>query len=149
MAVGNAALDRNSEASPTRHSVKTSKGNPMKSEIAHAYARFARAAEGSEEHAANRWSFDELLIAAMERPEQAWEMIKAVVEFDASPPVMESIAAGPVEELLIQHGEKIIAKVEKDARDSAVIRDLLGGVWKGAMPERVWSKIESLRSQKW
>jgi hypothetical protein len=118
-------------------------------EFTKAYTAFARASEDSKDHSANRWSFDELLFASVEDPERAWEMIKAIVEVDSSPRVMEITAAGPLEELLVQHGERMIAKIENDAEQNDSIRELLGGVWQSEMPGPVWAKVLAIRTRKW
>jgi hypothetical protein len=117
--------------------------------FAKAYIAFARAPEGSEDHEANRWTFDELLFASVEDPQRAWRIIKAIIEIDTSAPVVELTAAGPLEELLVQSGPQVIDQIVADAESSNSIRDLLGGVWKSEMAEAVWSKIEAMRTRRW
>jgi hypothetical protein len=118
-------------------------------ELARAYVRFAHASKGSPEHEANFWAFDALLGASISDPARAWEEIKNVVRCEATIVVFKTLAAGPVEELLVQHGEACIDAIERDAKSMPQLRELFGGVWRSDIKEDVWRRIEALRTRKW
>jgi len=60
-----------------------------------------------------------------------------------------NLAAGPLEDLLVFHGEKVIAKVEEEARGNSDFDDLLGGVWLGRMNASVAERVARVRSGVW
>ncbi len=56
---------------------------------------------------------------------------------------MNSLAAGPLEDLLVRHGADFIDKVELEAQRSIFFRSLLGGVWKNAIQVDVWKRVQA------
>jgi hypothetical protein len=54
------------------------------------------------------------------------------------------LSAGPIEYLLAKHGEQFIKRVEKETKADPFFARLLGGVWKNAMTDSVWSRLQAV-----
>ena len=92
--------------------------------------------------------FDAVCVLVEERPDEAWAFILEVLATDAGTPVLETLSAGPLEDLLVQHGEQVIARVEAEARRNPAFADLLGGVWQRSIPETVWERVLQVRDRR-
>jgi hypothetical protein len=75
------------------------------------------------------WAWDELNDIVRENPEKAWEVIRHLVELAPTDDMLDSVAAGPLEDLLRSHGHQLIDRVEERARVDERFRKCLGGVW--------------------
>ena len=117
--------------------------------LVRAYAAYAHAEDDSAEQRENFWAFTQFNLLASLDPAATWETVKQLLSFDCSDRVLELVAAGPVEELFLNHGSRVIAAVEKDAAENKVIADMLGGVWKSDIDQDVWRRVEVARSRKW
>ena len=87
-----------------------------------------------------------------QEPEVGWATILAILErIDAEPSsrLFQVLAAGPVEDLLADHGETFIERVESEARNNPRFNLLLGGVWQNAMPDHVWKRVQACRTETW
>ncbi|MBW8369581.1 MAG: hypothetical protein K0M66_01165 [Thiobacillus sp.] len=85
-------------------------------------------------------------------PETCWQTILAILEkIEADPSIkqFQVLAAGPLEDLLTEHGPNIIAKVELQARRDPKFNFLLGGVWQNAMNNDIWSRVQAIRNKVW
>jgi hypothetical protein len=76
-------------------------------------------------------------------------VIDQILAKDRSDPIMEVLAAGPLENLLVMHGTMVIDEVAERAKSSPAFSELLGGVWSAGMDAKVTERLESLRSSKW
>ena len=56
----------------------------------------------------------------------------------------ENLSAGPLEDLLVYHGHEVIDRVESEARSNPKFASLLGGVWKNAMADDIWRRIQGV-----
>jgi hypothetical protein len=113
------------------------------------YARYG-ANEAPEEIFDRGWVIYDL---APEQPTLAWEVIKAVVRrysedelFTVSETeakrIVGNTAAGPLEDLLSEHGVDFIETIETEARRDCRMRWTLGCVWQNAMPDDIWSRVQ-------
>jgi len=59
--------------------------------------------------------------------------------------VLGSLAAGPLEDFLGVHGETYLPVIQTLALQHQRLREVLDGVWQGAMPKQVWHQIEILK----
>lgn len=75
-------------------------------------------------------------------PEQAWEIIQAVYEEQPGARVLHRLAAGPLEDLLTEHGSKFIERVINLAAHDQGFRGVLRMVRNRGMPEETWEKIQ-------
>jgi hypothetical protein len=107
------------------------------------------ATEDSEEYERHRWADVRLSELVREDPDLALELILSILARDTSDRVVSNLAAGPVEDLLGEHGDEVIAAVEGIARGNAEFKRLLGGVWQGEMPDRVWERVKAVAATAW
>lgn len=89
---------------------------------------------------------DEVLHMPFDAPEKAWKLIQIIVQCCEENDVLGSLAAGPIEDLLSQHGEAFIDRIEVFARDNPKFLLLLQGVWKGMMSDSVWDRLQALQA---
>jgi uncharacterized protein DUF6869 len=85
-------------------------------------------------------------------PEAAWDVILQVlglIEPKPQNPLFQSLAAGPLEDLLCHHGSVFIDRVEQLARRDPNFNLLLGGVWNGGISPDVWARLQECRLQTW
>ncbi len=57
---------------------------------------------------------------------------------DPNPKVIELLATGPLEDLLVDHGLTVIDEIENEAKTNRRVAVLLGGVWQSEMDDRVF-----------
>lgn len=77
-------------------------------------------------------------------PEDAYEVVRELVREAPSPYVLSIVAAGPLEDLLSDWGERLIDRLETDARDDPKLMAACAGVWKLYMPDDVWDRLRRL-----
>jgi hypothetical protein len=75
-------------------------------------------------------------------PEVAWLVIQLIFVGCRNDIERACLAAGPFEDLLAKHGESFIDRVEKVAATNADFRELLVGVWRSAIPQPVWERVQ-------
>jgi hypothetical protein len=77
-------------------------------------------------------------------PETLWALILEIHRRDQSITIQQVLSAGPVEDLLVQHGDAFIERIEVEARQDPQFAKLLGGVWKNRMSDTVWNRVQSV-----
>jgi hypothetical protein len=77
-------------------------------------------------------------------PETLWLLILEIHHQDQSIAIQQVLSAGPVEDLLAQHGDAFIDRVEVEARQDPQFAKLLGGVWKNSMSDAVWNRLQAV-----
>ena len=95
------------------------------------------------------WAFNLLCDLVNTKPAAAWEIILEILRRDQSDRIYENLSAGPLEDLLANHGPEFIAKVEARALVDPAFRELLGGVWRNAIRQDVWDRLEAARGETW
>lgn len=118
------------------------------SRIVTEWIRLQRAPEGSAEFELLFPVYDEVCVLVEEAPEQAWQFILEALRVSDSTAVMETLAAGPLEDLLVHHGARLIDRVEEEARRNPRFAFLLGGVWAGRLSGDLWKRIEAVRDRR-
>ena len=83
-----------------------------------------------------------------EDPEAVWQLVLAVLRLDTSSEIQEVLSAGPLEDLLAQHAEDFIGRVEHQARSDPSFAKLLGGVWQSGMSHSVWARVQAVRDRR-
>jgi len=81
--------------------------------------------------------------------EHVWQFITATYKRDLPDKVFASLAAGPLEDLLAKQGPEFIERVEELARKDPKFNHLLGGVWRNAMTDEVWQRVQAARQDVW
>jgi hypothetical protein len=82
-------------------------------------------------------------------PEAAFNFILLAIKEKPSDFAFSNLAAGPMEDLLVFHGEQMIDLIEKEAKQNADFDDLLGGVWLGRMTPEIANRVTHARSAIW
>ena len=78
--------------------------------------------------------------------ERAWHMILVILIKDNSDTILSNLAAGPLEDLLVQHGDQVIDRVEAKTKQDPNFTKLIMDVCQNAMPEDIWLRVETLQS---
>lgn len=95
----------------------------------------------------NFWACKKLIELIHENPALVWESILTIVELDSSPNIIDNLAAGPLEDLLVYHGSSYIDKMEILARQNPVFTRLIKGVWKNAIPQDIWVRVNAIQTK--
>lgn len=77
-------------------------------------------------------------------PDDVWKIVLAVLSLKPSDKVVSVLAAGPLEDLINEHGATYIERIEIEARGNPEFRHLLGGLWRCSNRD-IWSRIEKAR----
>jgi uncharacterized protein DUF6869 len=116
--------------------------------IAETWIDLHRLPEDSQEREDKFWSWDRLWELVHDDPEAAWNVIQIISE-DGSDRVLANLATGPLEDLLVEHGDQFIDRVEALARRDAQFRKLLGAVWQNSMSPKLWRRIKAVAGPSW
>ena len=100
--------------------------------------------EDSDEYRRNFWAFDQISRLCVDDPEACWQVIHAIRLLDSSDRILSNLAAGPLEDLLVAHGESFIGRIEELALQDARFRKLLSGIWRNKISEGVWARLRAL-----
>jgi len=80
-------------------------------------------------------------------PELLWQLILAIHSRDQSDDVQCVLAAGPLEDLLVDHGSAFIEVVEQQAKDDPAFARLLRGVYRRSMSDDVWRRVTDIANE--
>lgn len=75
------------------------------------------------------WAVEELVDLAFHQPNALWELILRILEMDRSETILAAIGAGPLEDLMVQHGGAFIDKVERLAAKSPAFKAAMKHAW--------------------
>ena len=89
-------------------------------------------------------SFEKVWDICREDPEAAWSFILYTLADRRSEDVLSILAAGPLEDLLAKHGDRIIERVELEARRNPRFAMLLGGVWQNVIDDAIWQRVKAV-----
>ena len=118
--------------------------------IVNAWIVAEEAEPGNPERESNWWAIQQVMDWSFERQgELLWRFITAAYKRQLSDKVVSSLAAGPLEDLLVKQGPEFIDRVEELARLDPDFNDLLGGVWRNNMSEEIWKRVEAARHRTW
>ena len=96
----------------------------------------------------SEWSTDDELYAILHRePERALSVMFGVMQLTDDQEVLGRLAAGPLEDFLGIHGRQCLEVFHALALEHRRLREVLDGVWQGAMPKDVWHQIETLKQK--
>ena len=118
--------------------------------IVTAWIAAQQAKQGSPEHATNWWAVSEVMDWELEsHGDRLWQFILEIYKRDLPDKVIGVLAAGPLEDLLAKRGVDFIDRVEELARKDPKFNYLLGGVWRNAMTDEVWQRVQAIRNHVW
>lgn len=96
------------------------------------------------EYEVNAWADECARVLVEEAPETAFRVILAALPHFKADLEIAQLAAGPLEDLVTQHGERMIDEIEREALSNERFRYLLSGIWGQAhVPPKVWHRIQS------
>lgn len=75
------------------------------------------------------WAVDKVIDLADQAPDELWQLILRILDLDSSEQIVNSVGAGPLEDLMAKHGESYIIKVEEQASKSEVFKRAMKSVW--------------------
>jgi hypothetical protein len=93
------------------------------------------------------WTDDHERLAGLihSAPDQALATMFGVMQMTDDQSVLGGLAAGPLEDFLGVHGEAYVDTIHALALEHRHLREVLDGVWQGAMSKHVWHRIEILK----
>ena len=91
------------------------------------------------------WAWEAARHLTEHHPARALEFICATLAQPISDETRYGLAAGPLEDVLVYCGPAVIEHVEQLARQDALFRDTLRGVWKNAMTDEIWDRVVAAR----
>lgn len=95
------------------------------------------------------WAWELLDQIVIDFPEEALKIVFEMSEVENIEPVVVScIAAGPMENLLVLHGDKVIDDTVVLARRNPPFKLLLKCVWKNSMDNNTWERLQILVKEK-
>lgn len=89
------------------------------------------------------WVWEQLDALCRNDPELAWSVILEILGRTHSTQALECLAAGPLEDLLAEHGNRLIELVEHEAQRNNDFRGLLAGVWQNTMSDDLWLRVQA------
>jgi hypothetical protein len=93
------------------------------------------------------WAWEAINELVFNSPEEAWLVILELIRLAPSERILADIAAGPLEDLIRNHTDAIIDRVEQEARRDPKFRLCLTGVWYGNdLSQDVRARIEKYTS---
>jgi hypothetical protein len=113
-------------------------------DLADAWLGYWNAPSGSPIRESLNWVDDREYDLQYEEPEELWRLILVVHSKDQSPFIQQVLSAGPLENLLSDHGEAFIERIETEAHADPSFAKLLGGVWKRMMSDSVWTRVQAV-----
>ena len=93
------------------------------------------------------WTEDHERLAGLihSDPDRALATIFAIMQMTDDQTILGGLAAGPLEDFLGVQGGAYVDTIHTLALEHRRLREVLDGVWQGAMPKRVWHRIEILK----
>ena len=107
--------------------------------IVREYLGYAAAPIGEEDWG---WASDKLGRIITYVPDLAWEIVTALIDAAPSEDALAFFAAGPLEDLLSDHGAKVIDSVEARARVDAKFLKAVRQLRRLQMTDEVWARVE-------
>lgn len=72
------------------------------------------------------------------------DLVRTINRLDSSDLISSNLAAGPLEDLLSQHGDALIDRIESIAASDFRFRELFSAVWSNSMAPEVWDRVQKL-----
>lgn len=95
------------------------------------------------------WASERLQDLLAKDPEVAWRTIVLLIERAPSDERLGPVGAGPLEDLLNDHGDMFIDRIEAAARTDSRFRACLASVWQRGMSEALWERVVAARGASW
>jgi hypothetical protein len=94
------------------------------------------------------WAWQEVTNKVLYSPEEAWPIVLELIRAAPDDAAICYVAAGPLEDLLCEHGESFLARLAAVAENDRRTREALRAVWgQNRMKPSVWSEVQRLAGQ--
>ena len=110
--------------------------------IVTAWIAYQEATEGSRQSDDNEWT---VFVAGSNSPDFLWQFIMKTFSRTDHEEALGMLAAGPLENLLSYWGADYIERIEHLASEDERFKQLLHGVWRLAMTDEVWTRLQAAR----
>jgi hypothetical protein len=91
------------------------------------------------------WMFVWVVELFRQHPDESWPLLLSLIDVASDDKELAMVAAGPLEELLVAQGARVIDRVEVQAARDATFRRALSGVWRSEITEAVWERVLAAR----
>jgi hypothetical protein len=91
-----------------------------------------------------QWAWDRVSDVIHHQPMTGWLLTRQLIAGAADEDQLMSVAAGPLEDLLADHSQVLMDRVEAAARSDPRTMRALAGVWKNAIDDDDWARIQRL-----
>ena len=115
------------------------------SEWVNAYIEVYESQNSSNENHSSYWAIEMFADREMDHPDLNWAAMLQIISLTTFDAVIQSLAAGPLEELVELHGVEYIDKIEKEAQTNLNFRLLLRELIE-TTDKNIWSRILRARS---
>jgi hypothetical protein len=109
------------------------------------YLAYTKALEQGTEDDARFWAVEAMWELVDRDPEGAWTILLQMIDRADGDYALASIAAGPLENFIVAHGERFLGRIEAEARTTSKFRRALVGVWgQNRMPDELVRRLRAL-----
>ena len=93
---------------------------------------------GYEQHS---WAVDEVIEMAIDKPNDLWDLILEILKIDDSNEIVAAVGAGPLEDLMVNHGPDFIEKIEEQAESSSAFKNAMKSTWLDSEDTTLYKKF--------
>lgn len=111
-----------------------------KNEFVQSWLTIQNALPGTVPYESNFWAHEDLADLCYTNPNDAWQVILALVQASEADALLQAIGAGPLADLMIFHGEDYIGHVENQADADSRFRQAMSGAWLDGDDTPVWKR---------
>ena len=91
------------------------------------------------------WAWEELEQLVQKKPEKAWMLVQDICDASNDEKVLGALSAGPLEELIVQHGKEFIDRLEIKVRQCPKFAKLIHGVWVDS--DAIGTRVKALKEK--
>jgi hypothetical protein len=113
-------------------------------QIAVSWINLHHAELNSDEYIEEFWSFDKLSDFCRKRPHDSWKVIVEIYERNSGNKVISNLAAGPIEDLLVYHGNLALILIDQYCHEEHKFVEVMKLIWKNSMSDEVWGQLQRL-----
>lgn len=92
------------------------------------------------------WAWEALAEGARVHPEETLDLVLRAIEAAPDERTLLAVAAGPLEDLVVEHAALLVDRLEAASAASPKLRRALAGVWADIADEAVATRIEQLKA---
>lgn len=112
-------------------------------EIALSWIRMQNDQENLFEYHPDFWSVEAFALIIEDRPSLFFELVDLIFQMDSSDPLVANLGAGPLEDLLVYHGDSFINTIVQKIQADKNWKRAAQNVWKNSMSDGVWQQLQN------